>query len=131
MSFERRLKLWETERDTVIPQFDAAIKVLRSQLSEYEQQKAKFSDHIFTRIFTDRATAEMEMDDLLRNEAGDACGDGCLGMDKYTARCIVGETVWEATARVEYGRHDKRYYYVDFFTMTFEELGPYIEIYPE
>lgn len=51
---------------------------------------------------------------IMGDEARDACeGSYCMGSDVYTSICKVADKFFKITAKFEYNRHDKQYYYVD------------------
>lgn len=64
-----------------------------------------------------------ELEDVLRNRAHEDCeGSYNCGQPEYTQGFYVGDKEYEATAKVEYNRHDKTYYYIDGFDFSFKEV---------
>ena len=61
----------------------------------------------------------------------DLCGDGYTGEDEFTFKFKLDGKYYKITLEVEYNRHDKRYYYVDYinfkrveeFTPSLQDLG--------
>jgi len=46
------------------------------------------------------------------------------GLDEYTQEFIVGSTKYLGTAKFEYNRHDKTYYYIERCTFSHKEIEP-------
>lgn len=67
--------------------------------------------------------AEGTLYEFLRDQASTDCeGSYNCGSDEYTQECFVGDKAYIASAKVEYNRHDKQYYYVDEFDFKIEEV---------
>ena len=58
----------------------------------------------------------------------DLCGDGYMGEDSYTFKFKLNDKYYKITLDVEYNRHDKRYYYIDYINFNkVEEFTPKLE----
>lgn len=64
------------------------------------------------------------IEEALLEKASEACeGSYCLGLDTYTQMFMVDGEVYKATLKVEYNRHDKRFYYVDGSTFDTKKVS--------
>lgn len=66
------------------------------------------------REFDSLAAAQDNFQILHEDYASEECeGSHCMGNDVYTTKFLCNDQVYEATSNVEYGRHDKQYYFVE------------------
>lgn len=64
--------------------------------------------------YSDMEEAKDEVEDWARQEAAEACeGAYNFGDDEYSRIVEVDNVFYKITVRIEYGRHDKTYYYID------------------
>jgi hypothetical protein len=67
--------------------------------------------------------AEGTLYEFLCDQASEDCeGSYNCGSSEYTQEFFVGDKAYIASAKVEYNRHDKQYYYVDGFDFKVEEV---------
>jgi hypothetical protein len=69
----------------------------------------------------DAGKLEIALLDLAHN---DCEGSYNFGADEYRQQCYIGDKLYVAILTVEYGRHDKTYYYVDGHEFRIEEVTP-------
>lgn len=75
--------------------------------------------------YTDHDDARHGVEDYLWNIASESCGDGCCGMPEYKQKYILNSDdskVFEGTLKVEYDRHDKRFYYIEETDYSYKEV---------
>lgn len=97
----------------------AARKNLQAAELAYEEWKSSPEQNVFESV----EKAEAELDERFRDLASEECeGAHNCGADEYTQDFMVGGQKYRFTAEVEYNRHDKTYYYVEYFRTKVEKL---------
>jgi len=88
-----------------------------------ESQLYKFDTLAENNVFETLKIAESKLSDLLRERAHEDCeGAYNCGDEEYSQEFIVDNEKYIAIATIEYNRHDKTYYYVDYFNIKIEKL---------
>lgn len=73
-------------------------------------------------IYESVQDARDTLEERFRDEAGEACGSYESGADKYTQEFTVDGRLYLFTLNVEYGRHDKQWYFIEYTKVTVEEI---------
>jgi uncharacterized protein YchJ len=90
------------------------ITTARAALQRAEQALAAFKASPENNVFRSLEHAQDELTEKLLDLAAEACeGSHVHGLYEYTQEFIVDDKRYIATVKVEYNRHDKRYYFVD------------------
>ena len=100
----------------------AQIKFLNAKVVDLENQIEAFDSAIEQNQYKDHKEAKLKISGRYECIASKECeGSYNYGADEYKQQYqIEGDArIFEASMTVEYGRHDKTYYYVDGFTYLF------------
>lgn len=83
-----------------------------------------FNETSINNVFADMDTARSFLEEELYDRASEDCvGSYCCGTDVYTQQFVVLNIMYTAQLSVEYGRHDKTYYYIDRSNFKIETVG--------
>lgn len=106
------------ELQAAVSAAEIALKDARAALEEWDSLA---ENNVFPTL--DEALSTIE--DKLRSQAHEDCeGAHNCGLDEYTQEFIVNGTKYLATAKFEYNRHDKTYYYIDGCEFSHKEIEP-------
>jgi hypothetical protein len=106
-------------------ELQAAVKAAETQLTEAQAALEQWDSLAENNVFETLEKALSTIEDKLRSKASDDCeGAYNCGLDEYSQEFIVGGTKYLATAKFEYNRHDKTYYYIDGCTFSHKEIEP-------
>lgn len=93
----------------------AALKYAEEQLEAFDQSP---ENNVFESL-----DAAYALEEVLRDRAYQDCeGAYNCGNDYYEQEFIVDGKHYIASAKVEYNRHDKTYYYIEEFDFKIEEV---------
>jgi hypothetical protein len=95
-----------------------AIRDASGLLSKATMRKRDFESLLENNDFPSLEEAESWLEERLHEYACEDCeGSYNCGIDEYKQRFTVAGVLYKATLRVDYNRHDKRYYYTDGVTL--------------
>ena len=101
----------------------AKVKLAKYQLDMATEELQAFYDSIENHVYGSLEDAEEAITEYLLNKAKDACeGSYCCGEDEYIQDFMVDGIRYVGGVVIEYGRHDKTYYYIDSWKYDYEEL---------
>ena len=104
-------------------QLVADIQAAKEALNAAEKALAAFDESPENNRFSTVEDAAETIEDKLRDKAGEDCeGSYNCGFDQYVQDFYVGDVLYRGTLDVEYNRHDKTYYYVEYARFSFEEV---------
>jgi hypothetical protein len=104
-------------------ELQAAVKAAETTLTEAQAALEAWDSLAENNVFATLDEALGAVEDKLRDKAREDCeGAYNCGLDEYTQEFIVGSTKYLGTAKFEYNRHDKTYYYIDGCTFSHKEI---------
>lgn len=100
-------------------ELEAAVQQARIELHTAESALAEFMSYAENNVFATLDEASYKIEDRLMSMSADDCAgaDNC-GHPKYTQEFMVDGLVFVATLDCEYNRHDKTYYYLDYYKFS-------------
>jgi hypothetical protein len=102
---------------------EEAVKDAQVQLNISKDALEEFNSHAENNVFESLEDAESELNNNLYNRAAEACeGSYCCGLEQYRQEFYVKGEKYVAILNVEYNRHDKTYYYIDYSDFRIEKL---------
>jgi len=106
-------------------ELQAAVQAAKKTLADAEAAVDAFDALAENNVFPTMDEALCIVEDMLRDRATEACeGRYRCGKPEYSQAFMVGETKYLGTAKFEYNRHDKTYYYVDGCEFSHKEIEP-------
>ena len=106
-------------------ELQAAVMLAVTALKEAQAAVTAWEALAENNVFDSIDDALCEIENKLRDRATQACeGRHRCGNPEYSQEFMVGATKYLATAKFEYNRHDKTYYYVDECTFSHKEIEP-------
>jgi hypothetical protein len=100
-----------------------SVKLAKKALAEAEAAVDAFDALAENNVFETMDEALCIVEGMLRNRATEACeGRHRCGKSEYSQEFMVGSTKYLGTAKFEYNRHDKTFYYVDGCTFSHKEV---------
>ena len=83
------------------------LKLISDQIEQWEQR-------LENNCFDSLEDAQFELTEQILEVASEACECSyCCGESEYTREFMVNGVHYCGTLKIEYNRHDKRYYFVD------------------
>ena len=90
------------------------VKLSEELLAQSQKDLLNYESKPENNRFNDLDTAKGYIESKLYRLADEACeGSYCRGDDEYTRQFYVNDDLYEGTLSVDYGRHDKTYYFID------------------
>lgn len=103
----------------------AAVVAAKKALADAEVAVDLFDSMAENNVFETMDDALGAIEDMLHDRATKACdGRHNCGLSSYSQDFMVGGTKYRGTAKFEYNRHDKTYYYVDGCEFSHKEIEP-------
>jgi hypothetical protein len=101
----------------------AAVKVAKEAHDAAVKALEDFERDPKNNVFESVEDAEISLEESMRGVASADCeGSHNCGASEYRQGFFVGDVEYVAIANVEYNRHDKTYYYVEYFNLRVEAV---------
>jgi hypothetical protein len=116
----KQMRIKNEKTDIIVFQVDEADKQLR-----YFQQCQE--NHLLSEDYLNFEEGTENIGDWLHDIISDIASNACegshkFGRDEYTFKFKVGDKRYAGTAKVDYNRHDKTYYYVEDVEIKYEGI---------